>query len=450
MGGRQLHLGAVLWAHGNHVASWKHPDVPADSATSLAYFRKAAQICERGLFDLLFLADSLSLSNQVYSAGRSGEVICLEPLTLLSALSQATDHIGLIATASTTYSEPFNIARQFATLDILSGGRAGWNVVTTSDESSAQNFGRDSHLDHGIRYERAREFVECVDALWDSWDDDAFVRDRQRGLYFDPAKMHVADFKGDFIAARGPLNVQRSAQGHPVVVQSGSSEPGRQLAAATAEIVFTAQADLAPAQAFYADIKERVVAAGREPDQVLIMPGIVPIVGRSMSEAQEKFALLQELVEPEVGLAFLSKQLGGFDLSHLSLDDPIPDLPDTNSGKSRLAEILKTSREGNMTLRTLFGYIAGNRGHRQIIGTPEDVADHMEMWLRENAADGFNIMPAWMPGALEDFVDLVIPVLQSRQLFRREYEGHTLRDRLGLRRRPSRFAVREVGISSGG
>ena len=362
-------------------------------------------------------------------------------------MSAVTDRIGLIATASTTFNEPFNIARKFASLDLLSHGRAGWNLVTSSTESEALNFNLERHVGHADRYERAREFATVVTGLWNSWDDDAFVRDRDSGLYFDPKKLHVLNHRGKHFQIRGPLNVARSPQGHPVIVQAGASEPGKALAAATAEAIFTAQQTLADAQAFYGEIKRRAEQSGRDPDHVKIMPGVFPLVGRSESEAQEKFEELQSRIHPVVGLALLSSTLGGFDLSGYQLDGPLPELPETNGPKSRQKLLIDLARRQNLTIRQLYLSIAGARGHWQIVGTPEQIVDQLEERFLKGGADGFNVMAPYLPGGLEDFIEFVIPELRRRRLFRSEYEGRTLRENLGLphpRERASRFGAQVV------
>ncbi|MGE8508597.1 MAG: LLM class flavin-dependent oxidoreductase, partial [Paraburkholderia terricola] len=326
-------------------------------------------------------------------------------------------------------------------LDHISGGRAGWNLVTSSSEHEAKNFNRDKHFDHSERYERAAEFAEVTTALWDSWEDDAFVRDKTAGRFFDPAKRHVLNHKGRFFQVRGPLNVARSPQGRPVVVQAGSSEAGRDLAARTAEVIFTAQQTLQDAIDFYADVKGRLQAYGRHPDDLKIMPGVLPIVGRTESEAKEKFEELQSLVDPKVGLALISTLTGGFDLSAYPLDGPIPQLPETNASKSRQALTLELARRENLTLRQLYLRVAGARGHWQLVGTPTQIVDQLEERFANFGADGFNVMPPVLPDGLTDFVELIVPELRRRGLFRKEYEGRTLRENLGLRHPAHRVAA---------
>ncbi|PHJ66493.1 nitrilotriacetate monooxygenase [Nostoc linckia z18] len=440
---KQIKLGAFLPGSGHHVAAWRHPNSQADGGLNFQHYKRLAQTAERGKFDMLFLADGLAVWDQGKGReafSRSGQFsVHFEPLTLLSALSVVTEHIGLVATASTTYDEPFHLARKFASLDYLSGGRAGWNVVTSSAEAAAKNFSREEHLEHSLRYERAREFLEVTSKLWDSWEDDAFLRDKESGIYFDPDKLHIPNHKGEYFSVRGPLNVARPIQGYPVIVQAGSSEAGQDLAAQTAEAIFTAQQTLAEAQVFYSSVKGRLSKYGRSPDHLKIMPGVFPVIGRTEEEAKEKYQQLQELIHPSVGLGLLSGLIGGHDLSKYPLDGPLPDLPDTNGGKSRLQLITDLARRENLTIRQLYLWIAGARGHRTILGTPEQIADQLEDWFINDGADGFNIMPPWLPGGLDEFVDLVIPELQRRGLFRTEYEGRTLRENLGLPRPVNQF-----------
>lgn len=439
---RQLKLGAFLMSAGHHLASWRHPTTPIDGGLNFQHFKHLAQTAERGKFDMIFFADGVAVWQRGKTSdelSRSGQVVHFEPLTLLSALSVVTERIGLTATVSTTYNEPFHLARKFASLDYLSGGRAGWNLVTSATDAEAKNFNREKHMEHTLRYERAREFVDVVTKLWDSWEDDAFLRDKESGIYFDPIKLHTPNHKGDYFSVKGPLNVARPIQGYPVIIQAGSSQDGQELAAQTAEVVFTAQQTLAEGQAFYSSLKGRLAKYGRSPDDLKIMPGIFPVIGRTEQEAQEKFELLQDLIDPKVGLGLLRAMLGEIDLSDYSVDDPLPDLPPTELAQSRQKLLLDLARRENFTIRQLYLAIAGARGHRQILGTPTQIADQLEEWFLNGAADGFNIMPPYLPGGLEEFVDLVIPELQRRGLFRTEYEGHTLRDHLGLPRPQNQF-----------
>ncbi|KPX06158.1 LLM class flavin-dependent oxidoreductase [Pseudomonas syringae pv. coryli] len=436
---RQMKLGAFLMATGHHVAAWRHPEVPADAGLDFKHYRHVARVAEAAKFDALFVADSVAAATGDI-ASRMARSDHFEPLTLLSALSAVTEHIGLIATATTTYNEPYHVARKFASLDHLSGGRAGWNLVTSDAAAEAQNFGRAEHVGHAERYSRAREFHQVVTGLWDSWADDAFTRDKASGEYYDPAKMNVLDHQGEHFRVKGPLNVARSPQGQPVVVQAGSSEVGRDLAAQTAEVVFTAQTSLASAQAFYADLKGRLSAYGRAVDSLKIMPGVFIVVAETEALANAKFESFQELVEPQVGVALLGRMLGNFDLSGYPLDGPLPELPLTDSGqRSRQKLLTELADQENLTLAQLGRRIAGGRGHYSLIGTPEQVADELQRWFEQGAADGFNVLVPHLPGGLEDVAQLLVPELQRRGLFRTEYEGTTLRENLGLQRPAYRF-----------
>ncbi|MBI6817568.1 LLM class flavin-dependent oxidoreductase [Pseudomonas syringae] len=436
---RQMKLGAFLMATGHHVAAWRHPDVPADAGLDFKHYRHVARVAEAAKFDALFIADSVAAATGDI-ASRMARSDHFEPLTLLSALSAVTEHIGLIATATTTYNEPYHVARKFASLDHLSGGRAGWNLVTSDAAAEAQNFGRAEHVGHAERYSRAREFHQVVTGLWDSWADDAFTRDKASGEYYDPCRLHVLNHQGEHFSVKGPLNVARSPQGQPVVVQAGSSEVGRDLAAQTAEVVFTAQTSLASAQAFYADLKGRLSAYGRAVDSLKIMPGVFIVVAETEALAKAKFESFQELVEPQVGVALLGRMLGNFDLSGYPLDGPLPELPLTDSGqRSRQKLLTELADQENLTLAQLGRRIAGGRGHYSLIGTPEQIADELQRWFEQGAADGFNVLVPHLPGGLEDVARLLVPELQRRGLFRTEYEGTTLRENLGLQRPAYRF-----------
>lgn len=427
--GKQMSLGLFLMGTGHHIASWRHKNVPADGSEDIRFFQNLASIAERGKFDMLFLSDGLSFNELSHPA----ELVRFEPFTLLGYLSAVTTQIGLAATASTTYNEPFHIARKFSSLDHLNDGRTAWNVVTSYYESEAGNFNRDNHLDHSVRYDKAFEFVEVVKGLWDSWEEDALVRNKETGVYFDNEKLHVLNHKGNYFSVKGPLNSSRSSQGRPVIIQAGSSDAGTTLAAKTADVIFTAQQTLEEAQAFYAMVKNKAIEYGRLPDQIKIMPGVSPIVGRTEKEAREKYQQLQELIVPEIGLAFLSDYLGGLDFSNYSLDDQLPEyIPETNGNQSRRQLIIDLARREKLTIRQLYQEVAGSRGHRIIFGNPEQIADQLEEWVDKGGADGFNLMMPSFPDALEDFVDLVVPILQERGVFRKDYKGSTLREHLGL------------------
>ena len=429
---RQMRLGAFLRSFGHHVAAWRHPESPSDADVNFDFYLRLARIAERGLFDLLFIADNSSVPDQDHDIlSRTAYVMRIDPIPLMSALAAVTREIGLVCTSTTTYNEPYLVARRFAALDHISGGRSGWNLVTSGNPAEAFNFGLSAHPDPADRYKRAREFAEVVVGLWDSWDEDAFVRDKESGVFFDPEKMHVLNHSGEHFRVRGPLNIARSPQGRPVMVQAGSSDDGRDLAAATAEVIFTAHPSLAGAQAFYSDLKERVQRYGRDPESVKIMPGIFATVGRTEDEAQRKYEDLQNLIDPAVGLNMLSAYMN-FDLSGYAVDGPLPELPAALMAQGRPALLASMARRDNLTIRQLYMHMAGGRGHMQIVGSPTQVADLLEEWFTAGAADGFNIMPPVLPSALEDFVELVIPELQRRGLFRTHYEGRTLREKLGL------------------
>ncbi|MCX8997432.1 LLM class flavin-dependent oxidoreductase [Rhizobiaceae bacterium BDR2-2] len=437
---RKLALGAFLHGFGHHQAGWRHPSTDPDSEFSLRHYVKLATIAERGTFDLVFLADAAGWRDwEVDTMKHMSRSAILEPLTLLTALAVSTSRIGLVATASTTYYEPYTVARLFASIDHISGGRAGWNLVTSTTESEARNFSLAAQIPHSERYARADEFAEVVRGLWDSWDDDAFPRDKETALYFDPDRVRRLNHKGKYFSVQGPLNVPRSPQGHPVMVQAGSSEAGRELASKTADLVFTAQPTIEAAQAFYADLKGRMAAHGRAPDELRILPGIVPTIGRTLAEAEARQQELQELVPPAVGLAQLRDLFGGFDLSGYPLDGPLPDIPETEGGKTRRQILIDMARCENLSIRQLYQKTTAARGFLSIVGTPEMVADEMQRWFEEGAADGFNVMAPVMSRDLEDFVDLVVPILKERGLMHDAYVGTTLREHLGLRRPLSPF-----------
>lgn len=439
---RQFRLGAFIQATGHHVSAWRHPEAQIDAGHNFEHYKQITQTAERGLFDTVFLADSPAVwGGSPETQSRNGKIAHFEPVTLFSALSAVTTHIGFVSTASTTYEEPYTLARKFASLDHLSAGRAAWNVVTTGNENAAANFGLEHHPEHSQRYERAEEFIEVVKGLWDSWEDDAFIADRESGVYFEVEKLHTLNHKGKYFSVKGPLNVARPPQGYPVIVQAGASEPGRELAARTAEVIFTANQTLADAQEFYSDVKGRLAKYGRSPDDLKIMPGAFPVIGRTEEDAQEKYEFLQSLIHPDVAWGILKQYYRGVDLSAYSLDDLAPELPSsTNNNKSRLKLVQDLASKG-LTLRELYRSLATARGHRTIIGTPESIADQLQEWYDNGAADGFNIMPPILPTGLEDFVNLVVPILQKRGLFRTAYEGKTLRENLGLRRPANQYTI---------
>ncbi|WP_281200103.1 LLM class flavin-dependent oxidoreductase [Nonomuraea candida] len=432
---KTLHLNAFLMGVGHHEAAWRHPRSDPARIADIRHYQELARIAERGRLDSVFLADSVALPGKVRHNALGG----LEPLTLLAALATVTERIGLIATVSTTYNEPFHVARKFASLDHISGGRAGWNIVTSAGEAEARNFGveRPAHAD---RYARAAEFLDVVTKLWDSWEDDAILADSAAGLYADTGRIHDIDHAGPHFSVKGPLNTSRPPQGHPLLVQAGSSEDGKEFAARHAEAVFTAQQTLGEAREFYADLKRRLPAHGRRPEDLLVLPGISPVIGSTEREARALERELEELIIPAYGLAQLS-HLTGVELTEEHLDGPLPEVPaETEGAQSRRRLVVDLARRERLTVRELLARLAGGRGHRVVAGTPEQIADQLQEWFFNGAADGFNIMPPLLPSGLADFVDHVVPELRDRGLFRYEYEGRTLRANYGLRRPPSRYA----------
>ncbi len=443
---RQMALGVFIGSLGYHMASWRHPDAPIGGEMQLQHYINALNIAERGKFDIFFLPDGSGVRGRDEPKGalsRSSRNIQFEPITLLCALAMASSHIGLMATASTTYNEPFNIARKFASLDHLSGGRAGWNVVTSHTEMEAQNFNLDGELPTATRYARATEFVDVVRGLWDSWEEDAFVRDKQSGIFYHPDRMHMLNHKGEHFSVRGPLNIASTPQGCPILAQAGASVPGQELAAATADVIYAAAQTLEEARTYYASVKGRMAKYGRQTDALKIMPGVMAFPGRTMQEAQDKFDLLQELLDPILGLAKLAESMG--DLSGYPLDGPVPEVANPrNENRARL--ILAQARRENLTIRQLCVSISASYGHRQIIGTPEQIVDQMEDWFLNEGADGFNILPPHLPGGLADVVDMVVPELQRRGLYKTDYVGKTLRENLGLPRHVNRYAAQRAAV----
>ncbi len=435
---KQLHLGAFMRPVGIHTAWWRYPGAYTDGNFNLPHMVDFIRTLERGCFDAFFMADHLGVLNMPMAAlQRSATVSSFEPLTLLSALAMVTERIGLVATASTTFDEPYHIARRFASLDHISGGRAGWNIVTTSNPDSALNFGMTEHVEHDERYRRAREFYSVVTGLWDSWAEDAWLRDQESGIFFDASRMHVLDHKGEHLSVRGPLNIARPIQGWPVIVQAGASDAGRQLAAETAEVVFASSRTIEDGRSFCADLRARMRALGRSPDSLKILPGALVVVGRTTAEAQEKKALLDSLVHADSGVPNLSMRLG-VDASGFALDAPLPEIPNTNASQSGRDALVALARRDNLTVRQL-AQIVGGYGGLQMVGTAVEIADTMQAWLEQDASDGFNVMFPTVPAGLNDFVELVVPELQRRGLFRRAYEGVTLRDHLGLKRPDNQF-----------
>lgn len=447
---RTMRLAAYFNPTGHHVASWRHPRAQRDAHVNIRHYVEIAQTAERAKFDMIFLADSSATREAHMDAlSRSVQFVAhFEPITLLSALAMATERIGLVATASTTYNEPYNVARKFASLDHISQGRAGWNVVTSAQLAEARNFGKSAVDPHAVRYPRAREFVQVVTGLWDSWDDDAFVRDADSGLFFKPDRVHTLDHRGTNYRVRGPLNVPRPPQGWPVIVQAGASDEGKEVAAEFAEAIFSPHLTLQAAKTYYDDVKGRMRRFGRDPEHLKILPGLSVVVAATDAEAEADFDFLQSLIHPMVGREILSTMLG-LDLSSYSMDEPLPDpLPETKGSRGHYDSILAMARRENLTIRQLGERVAGARGKNVIHGGPKKVADYMEEWFVNGACDGFCVMPPYIPGAHDDFCQLVIPELQRRGLFRTEYEGSTLREHLGLPRPESRYSSSATRVKS--
>ena len=443
MSQKQMALAMLASGTGSHVASWLHPAATTTGSTDIAHYRRLAQLAERGKFDLFFIADTPAARTEMLEAYSRYPLFMnvFEPVTLLSALAGATERIGLGGTVSTSFSEPYNVARQFASLDHISAGRAAWNVVTSANDFAARNFGHAKLAAHASRYARAREFVDVVKKLWDSWEDDAFIRDRAAGLTFDPAKQHAVHHEGAHFKLDGALNIERAPQGHPVIIQAGASETGKDFAAETAEVVFSSHGELPRGQAFYADLKGRMAQYGRHPDALKILSGLPVIIGDSEQEALDKRETLQNLIHPVVGRMRLGMDLE-LDLTDLPLDEPIPEdlIPKTsNFHQDYFNRIVEMIRKDKLTLRQL--YLRYERGNKTLCGTPAMIADHMEAWLTGGAADGFMLNFPLLPGGLEAFVAQVVPELQRRGLFRMEYTGATLRDHLGLGRPANRHAA---------
>ncbi|HXP04538.1 MAG TPA: LLM class flavin-dependent oxidoreductase [Stellaceae bacterium] len=428
---RQMHMGVFVLGTGNHSAGWRYEGA-FRTHMELPVMQEIARIAERGKFDLLFISDSMVMDPTDHPS-----FLCrFEPTTLITALSQTTTHIGLGATVSTSFNEPFNVARIFGSIDHLSGGRAAWNVVTSSNAKAAQNFNLDEHLDHELRYARAEEFVDVVRGLWDCWDDGAIVADPATGQFVDADKVCPLNHKGRFFQVKGPINMARCPQGHPVIIQAGGSPSGLELAARTADVVFSVVQELEPAKAAYADLKGRMAKYGRSPDEIAVLPGVMPIVGATEEEARAKLAKLQSFISPTNALTLVASRIG-YDVSGHDLDGPVPPPPPFQGSRTFTHVLYEMAKREKITLRDLYNLTAAARGHWVLCGTVRKIADTLEQWFVEGAADGFNILPAYFPGGFADFVDRVIPELQRRGLFRRDYEGNTLRDHFGLAPVPS-------------
>jgi len=439
MARKKLKFGALIHGVGGNVSAWRHPEVPTDASVNFDFYKSQARKAEEGKFDLVFIADGLYINEKSIPHFLNR----FEPLTILSALAAVTSKIGVVGTLSTSYSEPFTVARQFGSLDHISGGRAGWNVVTSPLEGSALNYGRANHPTHDERYEIAEEFLKVTRGLWDSWEDDAFVRDKESGVFFDPSKLHTLNHKGKHFSVQGPLNIARSKQGHPVIFQAGSSESGRNLAAKEADAVFTGPETLEEAKAFFRDVKRRAALEGRSPDDIVILPGIGPIIGRTEEEAERKYQEIASLVSIENALNYLGRFFEHFDFSRYPLDEPFPDIGDlgSNSFRSGTDKIKKQAKEKGLTLRQVALQSATPRG--EFFGTPEQIADRIQLWHEESAADGF-IIHSNVPSGLGDFVELVVPILQERGIYRTEYEADTLRGNLGLPIPENRYTLEKV------
>jgi FMN-dependent oxidoreductase (nitrilotriacetate monooxygenase family) len=428
-----LRLGGFFSVPGNHLAGWRHPDAIPTYDMDFQGYAHITQVAEAAKFDCIFFQDTVGVSGSRQLArgerarSKLSRTVKLEPTAALAALAMVTERIGLVATATTTYNEPYNIARRFMSIDHMSEGRAGWNLVTSQIEDESENFGFDQHMAHAERYERAEEFYEVVTGLWDSWEDGGLLRDKASGQYIDRDRIHFLDHVGKHFKVKGPLNITRSPQGWPVIAQAGSSEAGRELAARTADVVFTAQTKIGEAKAFYADIKKRAAKYGRSADDIKIMPGLTPVLGRTMDDAKANYEQLQSLMPDDVALLSLTHISGGLDLTKFPLDGPLPDLPPSNAAKARQALVVKTARDNNMTLRQIARHTAAGTGHRVIVGSAEYMADEIEKWLNEEAADGFNVVCNHYPRPFEDFCSQVVPLLQQRGVFRKDYEGKTLR-----------------------
>ena len=437
---RKMRIGVFLSGSGGNMASWRHPNAVPDGAVNLGYYKGMTRTAEEAKLDFAFFGDGLYISEKSHP----NFLVRFEPLTLLAALSMVTTHIGLAATLSTTYSDPYTVARQFSSIDHLSDGRAGWNIVTSPLEGSAANYSKPEHPQHDLRYRMAGEFVEITKGLWDSWEDDAFIRNKESGVFIDPSKMHRLDHKGEFYSVQGPLNISRSKQGSPVLIQAGSSEAGRGFAAKIADAIFTGQSTRSDAAGFYKDIKTRAEESGRDPRQVLILPGCSPVVGDTPEEAEAKYQEIANLVVIDDALNYLGRYFNDIDFSPYDLDEPFPDLGDfgRNGWESTTDRIKQVAKEERLTLREMA--LRSTTPRNEFIGTPTQVADSMQKWFENGAADGFMLVPSVLPQGFNDFVEHVLPILKEKGLFRTEYEADTLRGNLGLPKPENRYAKKLV------
>lgn len=446
----EMKLGLFLLQTGYHEAAWRDPVVSANGGVDISHYSRLTTLAESAAFHFVFVADVLSVSElDPARLSREGRNDQLEPITLISALSSRAEHIGLVATASTTYHQPYHLARMFASLDHISQGRAAWNIVTSASKYEPPNFGEDELPDHDRRYARAREFVEIVKGLWDSWEDDAFIRDKHSGIFVDTTKLHLLGHRGKFLSVRGPLNIARPPQGYPVLVQAGASDAGIEFGAEFGEVVFTAEPSLENGRKFYAILKQKARRLGREDDQVLVMPGIIPIVGRTKQEASEKLQKLQSYTHIDAAIGLADRWLGSVtDLRSLDLDSLVPEsLPQTNFLQSRQKVLLELAARQKLSWRQLVRVISDSRGHLMLVGTPDEIVNVMEETFDQRAADGFNVAPATVPGGFKDFVDLVVPELRRRGKFRSQFAGQTLRENLGLKRPLNGFTRGGVSAS---
>ncbi|SDD29535.1 LLM class flavin-dependent oxidoreductase [Belnapia rosea] len=456
MSRRQLRLGAFLYTPGSHSAGWRHPDAVPETDMDFAWYVRMARTAERGLIDTVFFQDTAAVNGSANLDGagairpRVSRQVYLEPVSLIAALAAVTTHIGLISTATTTYSQPYDLARRFATIDHISGGRAGWNLVTSQIEDEAGNFGAERHMDHALRYERAEEFWDVVTALWDSWEDGALLRDKASGVYIDGDRLHFQHHEGRHFKVRGPLNLPRTPQGRPVISEAGSSEAGKRLAARTADLVFTAQTVLEEGRAFRDEVRALATGFARDPDDVKILPGLMTIVGRTEEEAQAKLAVLQSLISDEAAMRLLARLCGDLDIYAYDPDGPLPPLPPSNAAKARQQLIVDLARKEGLSIRQVARYLGTSLGHQLQVGTPAQIADRMQEWLEEGACDGFNLMFPHFPRPLEDFVELVVPELQRRGIYRTGYEGRTLRENLGIPVPANRYTRTGANSSGGG
>jgi FMN-dependent oxidoreductase (nitrilotriacetate monooxygenase family) len=433
---KQLKLGFILHGNGVGWGDWRHPDANPAGSTDFSHYKRQAQLAEAGKFDFLFVADSVFITPQ----SSPHYLNRFEPLTVLSSLAAVTEHIGLVATLTVSYSEPYNVARQFASLDQISGGRAGWNVVTSWLEGSASNYSKSEHPAHDVRYKIAAEYLDVVQGLWDSWEDDALTHNKATGEFFDPAKLHALNDKGAFFSVKGPLNIARSAQGQPVIFQAGASEDGINFASKRADAIFVTHNQIEEAKTYYRNVKQRAAAFGRNPDELFILPGIRPVIGKTEAEAEAKYQEFISLVSIENALRMLGRPFNDHDFTVYDLDAPFPDVAHlgTNSQQSAVLKVTRMAREENLTLRQVALRFSTPRN--PFIGTPEQVADTFQTWLEEPAADGF-VMFDSLPGQMAIFIETVVPLLQARGIYRTEYEGSTLRENLGLPFPENRYTV---------